>query len=147
MVRASSRSLMPSLIPSPNPRDLCISTEILMHLKNWLLDHSSVFAANRYASTGDSAGCRFHTRPATAYILKWFYGQHIVTSRADLPRHAGIAKPTICFRGHPFDRVCRLHGIDHRLTWPKASLDQLTGRTVTPRRSLCWPGQKSQAVR
>src|ERR1700751_1384580 len=26
--------------------------------------------------------------------------------------------PTARFRGHPFDRVCRLHGIDHRLTKP-----------------------------
>jgi len=36
---------------------------------------------------------------------------------ADLPRNR--KGPTARFRGHPFDRVCRLHGIDHRLTQPR----------------------------
>ena len=36
---------------------------------------------------------------------------------ADLPRNR--QGPTARFRGHPFDRVCRLHGIDHRLTQPR----------------------------
>jgi transposase InsO family protein len=35
---------------------------------------------------------------------------------ADLPKNR--KGPTARFRGHPFDRVCRLHGIDHRLTKP-----------------------------
>ena len=35
---------------------------------------------------------------------------------ADLPRNR--KGPTARFRGHPFDRVCRRHGIEHRLTKP-----------------------------
>ena len=35
---------------------------------------------------------------------------------------AGLPKnrsgPTARFRGHPFDRACREHGVDHRLTKP-----------------------------
>ena len=37
-------------------------------------------------------------------------------SGADLPKNR--KGPTARFRGHPFDRVCLLHGIDHRLTKP-----------------------------
>ena len=35
---------------------------------------------------------------------------------ADLPKNR--KGPTARFRGHPFDRTCLLHGIDHRLTKP-----------------------------
>jgi len=35
---------------------------------------------------------------------------------ADLPKNR--RGPTARLRGHPFDRVCLLHGIDHRLTQP-----------------------------
>jgi transposase InsO family protein len=35
---------------------------------------------------------------------------------ADLPRNR--QGPTARFRGHPFDRVCRANGIEHRLTKP-----------------------------
>jgi len=35
---------------------------------------------------------------------------------ADLPKNR--AGPTARLRGHPFDRACRRHGIDHRLTQP-----------------------------
>ena len=28
------------------------------------------------------------------------------------------SKPTAMWRGHPFDRACRQHGIEHRLTKP-----------------------------
>jgi transposase InsO family protein len=35
---------------------------------------------------------------------------------ADLPKNR--RGPTARFRGHPFDRICLLHGIDHRLTKP-----------------------------
>jgi Integrase core domain len=35
---------------------------------------------------------------------------------ADLPKNR--KGPTARFRGHPFDRVCLRHGIDHRLTKP-----------------------------
>jgi len=33
---------------------------------------------------------------------------------ADLPKNR--SGPTAKLRGHPFDRVCREHGIEHRLT-------------------------------
>ena len=35
---------------------------------------------------------------------------------ADLPKNR--QGPTARFRGHPFDRLCALHGIEHRLTKP-----------------------------
>lgn len=35
---------------------------------------------------------------------------------ADLPRNRD--KPTARWRGHPFDRACAVHGIEHRLTKP-----------------------------
>lgn len=35
---------------------------------------------------------------------------------ADLPKNRD--KPTALWRGHPFDRACRIHGIEHRLTKP-----------------------------
>jgi hypothetical protein len=35
---------------------------------------------------------------------------------ADLPKYRD--GPTACWMGHIFDRVCREHGIDHRLTKP-----------------------------
>lgn len=36
---------------------------------------------------------------------------------ADIPRNRN--GPTARFRGHPFDRACWRHGIEHRLTKPK----------------------------
>jgi hypothetical protein len=49
------------------------------------------------------------------------YGIHTVLTDngiqfADLPKNR--KGPTARFRGHLFDRVCLLHGIDHRLTKP-----------------------------
>jgi len=35
---------------------------------------------------------------------------------ADLPKNR--SGPTAMWRGHPFDRACQLHGIEHRLTKP-----------------------------
>ena len=35
---------------------------------------------------------------------------------ADLPKYRD--GPTACWMGHIFDRVCREHGVDHRLTKP-----------------------------
>jgi len=35
---------------------------------------------------------------------------------ADLPKNRD--KPTALWRGHPFDRACRMHGVEHRLTKP-----------------------------
>ena len=36
---------------------------------------------------------------------------------ADLPKNR--SKPTAMWRGHPFDRACQAHDIEHRLTKPK----------------------------
>ncbi len=36
---------------------------------------------------------------------------------ADLPKNR--SKPTAVWRGHPFDRACQAHAIEHRLTKPK----------------------------
>ena len=36
---------------------------------------------------------------------------------ADLPKNR--SGPTALWRGHPFDRACQAHGIEHRLTKPK----------------------------
>ena len=36
---------------------------------------------------------------------------------ADLPKNR--SGPTALWRGHPFDRACQTHGIEHRLTKPK----------------------------
>ena len=36
---------------------------------------------------------------------------------ADLPKNR--SGPTAMWRGHPFDRACQAHGIEHRLTKPK----------------------------
>ena len=36
---------------------------------------------------------------------------------ADLPQNR--SGPTAMWRGHPFDRACQTHGIEHRLTKPK----------------------------
>ena len=49
------------------------------------------------------------------------YGVEIVLTDngiqfADLPKNR--SGPTARLRGHPFDRVCREHGIEHRLTKP-----------------------------
>lgn len=49
------------------------------------------------------------------------YRIHIVLTdnrmqSADLPKNH--MRPTARFRGHPFDRICQVHGIEHRLTKP-----------------------------
>jgi hypothetical protein len=44
---------------------------------------------------------------------------------ADLPKNR--QGPTALFRGHPFDRLCLLHGIEHRLT--KSNHPRTTGRS------------------
>lgn len=49
---------------------------------------------------------------------------------ADLPKDR--QGPTARFRGHPFNRVCLLHGIEHRLDKTESSLDQRASRTHEP---------------
>ena len=52
---------------------------------------------------------------------------------------ADLPKDRKGFRGHPFDRVCLLHGIDHRLTKPNQNRQPLPspplrGTPTTPRK-------------
>jgi hypothetical protein len=49
---------------------------------------------------------------------------------ADLPKNRG--GPTARWRGHPFDRLCQEHGIEHRLTKPKHPWTN--GQSLPPRR-------------
>lgn len=68
---------------------------------------------------------RANTKTATAFLEALVeavpYTIHTVLTDngiqfADLPRNR--TGPTARFRGHPFDRACRNHGIEHRLTKP-----------------------------
>ena len=74
---------------------------------------------------------------------------------ADLPKNR--SGPTAKFRGHPFDRVCREHGIDHRLTkpnhpWTTDVIDKcfLTGSALfsSRARATAWrrAGREAQAL-
>ena len=49
---------------------------------------------------------------------------------ADLPKNR--QGPTARFRGHPFDRLCLLHGIEHSADQTQPSLDQRAGRAHEP---------------
>jgi len=58
---------------------------------------------------------------------------------ADLPKNR--QGPTARFRGHPFDRLCLLHGIEHRLTnhpWSNGQVERMnrTIKEATVLRSL-----------
>jgi hypothetical protein len=59
---------------------------------------------------------------------------------ADLPKNR--QGPTARFRGHPFDRLCLLHGIEHRLTRPNHPLDQRASRAHEPNHQ----GRHRQAI-
>jgi len=53
-------------------------------------------------------------------------------SVADLPKNR--SGPTATWRGHPFDRACRQHGIEHRLTklnhpWTNGQVERMI-RTI-----------------
>ena len=58
----------------------------------------------------DPTSCLPQTLPSRCFV--WCYGIQF----ADLPKNR--KGPTARFRGHPFDRICLLHSIDHRLTKP-----------------------------
>ncbi len=49
---------------------------------------------------------------------------------ADLPKNR--EGPTAMWRGHPFDRACHEHDIEHRLTKAEPPLDQRSGRADEP---------------
>ncbi len=73
----------------------------------------------------DIAEVRTHTRVAADFLQALIkavpYKIHIVLTDngiqfADLPKNR--SKPTTMWRGHPFDRRCWQHGVEHRLTKP-----------------------------
>jgi len=82
------------------------------------IDRTSKFAFVELVERADmQAAARF----LQALIAAVPYRIHTVLTDngiqfADLPKNR--KGPTARFRGHPFDRVCLLHGIDHRLTKP-----------------------------
>jgi transposase InsO family protein len=82
------------------------------------IDRTSKFAFVELVERADmQAAVRF----LQALIAVVPYRIHIVLTDngipfADLPKNR--KGPTARFRSHPFDRVCLLHGIDHRLTKP-----------------------------
>jgi transposase InsO family protein len=82
------------------------------------IDRTSKFAFVQLAE-------RANTKTASAFLdaLVEAVPYHIHTvltdngiQFADLPKNR--KGPTAMLRGHPFDRTCRRHGIDHRLTKP-----------------------------
>jgi transposase InsO family protein len=83
-----------------------------------VIDRTSKFA---FVELVERAGMRAAVTFLQALIAAVPYRIHIVLTDngiqfADLPKNR--RGPTARFRGYPFDRVCLLHGIDHRLTQP-----------------------------
>src|ERR1700744_6285142 len=82
------------------------------------IDRTSKFA---FVAVVERADMRAAAAFLEALIAAGPYRIHTVLTDngiqfADLPKNR--KGPTARFRGHPFDRVCRLHGIDPRLTKP-----------------------------
>lgn len=82
------------------------------------IDRTSKFAFARLLNKAD-------TRTARAFLDELVetvpYRIHTVLTDngiqfADLPKNR--TGPTAMYRGHPFDRACQRHGIEHRLTKP-----------------------------
>lgn len=82
------------------------------------IDRTSKFA---FAQLGQRANTKTATAFLEALVEAVPYAIHTVLTDngiqfADLPRNR--TGPTARFRGHPFDRACQNHGIEHRLTKP-----------------------------
>jgi transposase InsO family protein len=82
------------------------------------IDRTSKFAV---AQLVDKANTRTACAFLNALVAAAPYRVEIVLTDngiqfADLPKNR--SGPTARLRGHPFDRVCREHGIEHRLTKP-----------------------------
>lgn len=82
------------------------------------IDRTSKFA---FVELVERADMRAAAAFLQALITAIPYRIHIVLTDngiqfADPPKNR--KGPTARFRGHPFDRICLLHGIDHRLTKP-----------------------------
>ena len=82
------------------------------------VDRTSKFAVARLVDKANMQTARAFLEALVAAVP---YGVEIVLTDngiqfADLPKNR--SGPTARLRGHPFDRVCREHGIEHRLTKP-----------------------------
>jgi transposase InsO family protein len=91
------------------------------------IDRASKFAVARLVDKANTQTARAFLEALVATVP---YRVEIVLTDngiqfADSPRNR--SGPTAQLRGHPFDRACREHGIEHRLTQAQSSLDQRTG--------------------
>ena len=82
------------------------------------IDRTSKFAVTRLVDKANTQTARAFLEALVAAVP---YEVEIVLTDngiqfADLPKNR--SGPTAKLRGHPFDRVCREHGIEHRLTKP-----------------------------
>ena len=82
------------------------------------VDRTSKFAFARLVTRATGAAARAFLDELAAAVP---YRIHTILTDngiqfADLPRNR--EGPTARWRGHPFDRTCRAHGIEHRLTKP-----------------------------
>ena len=82
------------------------------------IDRTSKFAVPRLVDKANTQTARAFLEALVAAVP---YKVEIVLTDngiqfADLPKNR--SGPTAKLRGHPFDRVCREHGIEHRLTKP-----------------------------
>jgi transposase InsO family protein len=82
------------------------------------IDRTSKFAFVRLVEKANTAAARAFLDTLVAAVP---YKVEIVLTDngiqfADLPKNR--SGPTAMFRGHPFDRACANHGIEHRLTKP-----------------------------
>jgi transposase InsO family protein len=83
------------------------------------VDRTSKFTVVKLAERADMRTAAAFLEALIADVL---YRIHTVLTDngiqfAVLPRNCQ-GRPTARFRGHPFDRVCRVHGAEHRLTKP-----------------------------
>jgi transposase InsO family protein len=82
------------------------------------VDRTSKYAFARLKAKATTATAREFLEELVAAVP---YQIHTVLTDngiqfADLPKNR--EKPTALWRGHPFDRACHMHGIEHRLTKP-----------------------------
>ncbi len=96
------------------------------------IDRTSTFAFAKLVERANTKGAAAFLDDLVAAVP---YQVHTVlsdngTQFADLARNRGGA--TARLRGHLFERACRRHGIEHRLTKAQPSLGQRSGRAPEP---------------
>jgi len=83
------------------------------------IDRTSKFAVAQLVDKANTATARAFLEALVAAVPSRI--EIVLTDNgiqfADLPRNR--SGPTAMWRGHPFDRACQLHGIEHRLTKPR----------------------------